>query len=164
MSTLLDVVERLSLYVGANINGEQRPITTEAIKTCVVRLQFEDTWALVNAINDRNLKEPLRILRDCFDPREGGLMMLGAIAWSVRQLLSFALARKRGVGIDEAGRASGMFQPQRAREADQRLKKLSIAELTRWMSLIAETDTALKGSKRPGEVVMETLIVRMCSR
>jgi DNA polymerase III subunit delta len=164
MGTLGDAIERLALYVGAKASGEPARIDADVVRTCVVRLRAEDTWALVDAVGERNLSGCLRIFRDCYDPKDRGLPMLGAIAWSVRQILNFTLARARGVGVDEAARSAGVFMPQRAREMDKRMKVLTPQELSRWLTLIAETDAALKGSKRPAEATLETLLMKMCKK
>lgn len=154
-----DALERLSLYVGEGVD-----ILDKDIREIIVRVRVEDTWALVDAILNKNLSECLRILADVYDPRDRGLPLVGAIAWSVRQLLRFQLATARGARADEAARQAGIFQPSRARDAQERSRKLPAAELERWLRILAETDLALKSSRRPPEATLEAMLVRMARR
>ena len=57
------------------------------------------TWALVDAIGRREIGPALRMLAEAYDPRDRGLPLLGAIAWSVRQLWKFCLAIEGGADI-----------------------------------------------------------------
>ncbi len=84
LSPVDDAVERLSLYAGPGA-----PIDEEAIAACVARVRTDDTWALVDAVGARDLGRALRTLADAYDPRERGLPLLGALAWSIRQLARY---------------------------------------------------------------------------
>ena len=152
-----DAIERLSLYVGPS-----QPITEDAMKECVTRVRLADTWALCDALRLRDLPRALAIFRDAYDPRDRGLPMLGAIAWSTRQTLRYVLAVKGGASEQEAARRSGVFQPQRARELASMAKTVDPRVLEHSIALLAETDLALKGSKRPADMTLETMIVSMC--
>ena len=154
-----DALERLSLYVGVG-----NDIHDKDIREIIVRVRVQDTWALVDAILNRNLAGCLQILADVYDPRDRGLPLVGAVAWSVRQLLRFQLATARGARVDEAARQAGIFQPSRARDAQERSRKLPPQELERWLRVLAETDLALKSSRRPPEATLETMLVRMARR
>jgi len=88
-----DAIERLSLYAGPGA-----AIDEAAVGACVARVRTADTWALVDAVGARDLGRALRTLADAYDPRERGLPLLGALAWSVRQLAARALPGGRGLG------------------------------------------------------------------
>lgn len=154
-----DALERLSLYVGPG--GD---IHDKDIREIIVRVRVQDTWALVDAILNRNLAGCLQILADVYDPRDRGLPLVGAVAWSVRQLLRFQLATARGARPDDAARQAGIFQPSRARDAQERSRKLPAHELERWLRILADTDLALKSSRRPPEATLESMLVRMARR
>jgi DNA polymerase-3 subunit delta len=154
-----DAIERLSLFVGAN-----NAITEQAVSECVARVRTADTWALVDAVGARDLGRALRILADVYEPRDRGLPLLGAVAWSVRQLLKVQLALASGASTEEAGKRAGIFQPFRAREVAGKTKAFRPRELERWVAVLAETDLALKSSRRPADAILEEMLTRLCRR
>jgi len=153
-----DALERLALYA-----GEGKPITEDAIGECVARVRTADTWDLVAKVGSRDLKGALAALADAYDPRDRGLPLLGALAWSIRQLARFQAATESGASTDEAAKRAGVYQPFRARELAQRAKALRPKEMDRWLLVLAETDLALKGSRRPPQAILEDMLTRLCT-
>jgi len=121
-----------------------------------------DTWALVDAVRARDLGHALRTLSDAYDPRERGLPLLGALAWSIRQLARYQAAAMGGASQEEAARVAGVYQPYRARELAQKARGVRPREVERWMLVLAETDLALKSSRRPPDAILEEMITRLC--
>jgi DNA polymerase-3 subunit delta len=159
LARLGDVLERLSLFAGPNA-----PITEEAVGECVARVRTADTWTLVDAIGGRNLGEALRLLPDVYDSRDRGLPLLGALAWSIRQLAKFQIALEGGASSDEAARRAGIYPPMRAREVEKKARALRAKELERWLLVLAETDVALKSSRRAPDAILEHMFTRLCQR
>jgi len=157
LSPVVDAVERLSLFV-----GERKPIDDDAVRHCVARTSAADTWAVVGAVQRRDLAAALATLKDAYDPRDRGLPMLGAIAWSIRQLAKYKTALDDGAGPGEASRRAAAFSPQRSRELAERARQLKPRDLERWITVLAETDLALKGSKRAPDAVLEDMVTRLC--
>jgi len=155
---VVDALERLSLYV-----GPKQPITEEAIAQVVIRVRQSTVWELIGAIGQRRLDRALAALADVYDPRDGGLKLLGAVSWSVRQLVKFESALAAGLGSAEAAQRAGV-PPFKAGELSQTLRTLPPGALPRWMRLLAETDLALKSSRRPAQAVLETMLIDMCAR
>ena len=154
-----DALERLSLYA-----GEGQAITEEAVAECVARVRTADTWALVDAIGRRDLAAALKMLADVYDPRDRGLPLLGAVAWSIRQLAKFQAALSGGASNDEAAKRAGVFQPHRARELAGKARAFKAKELERWLLVLAETDLALKSSRRPADAILEDMLTRLCRK
>lgn len=159
LSHVSDAIERLSLYA-----GESQPITEHAVSECVARVRLADTWALVAAVGARDLAAALRTLADVYDPRDRGLPLLGALAWSIRQLARFHACIAEGATADEAAKRAGAFQPQRARELAARARAVKKKDVERWMLVLAETDIALKSSRRPADAILEDMLTRLCRR
>jgi DNA polymerase-3 subunit delta len=159
LARLSDVIERLSLFAGP---GEA--ITEDAVGECVARVRTADTWALVDAVGKRDLGGALRLLADVYDSRDRGLPLLGALAWSIRQLAKFQIALEGGASTDEAARRAGIYPAFRAREVAQKARALRAKELERWLLVLAETDVALKSSRRPPDAILEDMITRLCRR
>lgn len=159
LSYLDDVLERLSLYVGPG-----NDITEDAVTVCVTRVRLADTWKLVDAASTKDLGKVLTLFADVYDPRDRGLPLIGAIAWSLRQLLKLQNALEAGAGMDEAARRAGIYPAFRAREHAQKLKAFRPRELERWLVIVQETDFALKSSRRSADAILEEMFTRMCRR
>jgi DNA polymerase III subunit delta len=157
LSSVDDAVERLSLYAGPGA-----AIGDDAVGACVARVRTADTWALVDAVGARDLGRALRTLADAYDPRERGLPLLGALAWSIRQLARYQAAVESGAGPEEAARRAGVFQPYRARELAAKARAVRTKEVERWLLVLAETDVALKSSRRNADSILEEMLTRLC--
>ena len=157
LSSVDDAIERLSLYVGPGVAVDEA-----AVGACVARIRTSDTWALVDAVGTRDLGRALRTLADAYDPRERGLPLLGALAWSIRQLARYQAAMAGGASPDEAARRAGVFQPYRARELGSKARAVRPKEVERWMLVLAETDLALKSSRRAADAILEEMLTRLC--
>jgi len=151
-----DAIERLSLYV-----GDQKPITEDAVATVVARVRRSTVWELLDVLGKRKMGEALGMLADVFDPRDGGLPVLGAIAWSVRQMVKLDSGLKGGLDAMEAAKQAGV-PPFKANGLAQAIRSMPPGTLPRWLKLLAEADLALKGSRRPSQAVLETMVIEMC--
>jgi DNA polymerase-3 subunit delta len=157
LSQVDDAIERLSLYVGPGA-----PIDEVAVGECVARVRFGDSWALVDAVRARDLGRALQTLADAYDPRDRGLMLLGALAWSVRQLARFQAALQSGSSVDQAAEAAGVFQRGRIQALNSSARGIRSAEVERWILVLAETDLALKRSRRSPDLVLANMLTKLC--
>jgi len=158
LGPVVDAIERLSLFVGA-----KNAITEDAVAACVVRLRTGDAWQLVDAVGRRDLGASLRLLADIYDPRDRGLPLLGLLAWSLRQLARVQAEMDAGASADDAARRAGV-PPFRVRDITSRARQIRSSETLRWLGVLAETDLALKGSKRPPDAVLEDMLTHLCRR
>jgi DNA polymerase-3 subunit delta len=152
-----DAIERLSLYV-----GPKQPITEDAVAQIVTRVRPSSVWALIDALGRRRTAVALATLADVYDPRDGGLKMLGAVTWSVRQMVKFDSALRGGSDPREAAQRAGVA-PFKVQEMTQTVKGIPQGTLARWMRLLAHADLALKSSRRPAQAVLEAMILEMCA-
>jgi DNA polymerase III subunit delta len=150
-----DAVERLSLFVGPSM-----PITEDAVSEIVVRVRETSVFTLISAVGARDLRRALAALGEVFDPRDGGIGLVALLAWSIRQLLRFAVAVQAGSSLEDAALAAGA-QGFKGRDLHNQTRGLPVAELERWLVLLAEADLSLKGSKRPARAVLDTLVMAM---
>jgi DNA polymerase-3 subunit delta len=156
LATVVDALERLSLYVGPG-----QPFTEDAISACLVKMRTSTVWEMINAVGKRDLGPALAALDDVYDPRDRGLRLIGLLAWSVRQLIKFDAAVRDGASPEEAARRAGA-PPFKARDLAAQMRRLSPADLERWLLLLAEADLELKGSKLPPRSVLEDTLMQMC--
>ncbi len=104
------------------------------------------------------------MLADVYEPRDRGLPLLGALACSMRQLARYHAALEAGARPDEAARRAGAFNPGRARELSARSRGITKKQIERWMLVLAETDVALKSSRRPADAILEEMLTRLCRK
>jgi DNA polymerase III subunit delta len=157
LAHVADAIERLGLYV-----GEGQPIDEDAVAACVIRTRPSTVWELVGALGRRDLSEGLRMLDRVYDPRDRGVRLMGAIAWSIRQLIKFEAATRAGAAPDEAARRAGA-PPFKARELAAQVRGIPHGELERWLLLLSRTDIDLKRSRRPPKAILEDMIMQMCA-
>jgi DNA polymerase III subunit delta len=158
LANVIDAIERLSLYVGPSA-----PITEDAVAECVMRVRVSTVWELVAAVARRDTATALAVIDDVYDPQDRGLRLVGLVAWSVRQLVRFSAARSNGSSAEDAARAAGVA-PFKAREVASQVSRLRSGDLEWWVAVLAQTDLALKGSKRPPRAVLESAILTMMTR
>lgn len=152
---LADALERLSLYV-----GPRSTITAEAVSKLVTRVAHAPVWDLLDAVMARRPGRALAALADAMEERDAALPLNALLFSSVRSLLKMEAAMQDGLDPQEAAQRAGV-PPFKARERAQTVRALPPGTLRRWVELLSATDLALKGSKRPGQAVMETLVLEM---
>lgn len=152
---LADAVERLSLYV-----GPKSQITAEAVSKLVTRVAHAPVWDLLDAVMARRPGRALAALADAMEERDAALPLNALLFSSVRSLLKMEAAMADGLDPQEAAQRAGI-PPFKARERAQTVRSLPPGTLRRWVELLSTTDLALKGSRRPGQAVMETLVLEM---
>jgi DNA polymerase-3 subunit delta len=157
LSPIDDAIERLSLYVGPGA-----PIDETAVGECVARIRAADTWALVDAVRSRDLGQALRTLADAYDPRDRGIMLLGALAWSIRQLARFQASLQAGASEEQAAQAAGVYQGSRLQALKATVRSVKPAEVERWIVVLADTDLALKRSRRSPDTILAEMLTRLC--
>jgi len=153
---VVDAIERLSLYV-----GPKQPITEDAVAAVVTRVRQSTVWELIDALGRRRMAEALATLADVYDPRDGGLRLLGAVSWSVRQMVKFDSAMRSGADPGEAAQRAGV-PPFKVREVTEVVRTVPAGTLGRWLKLMGEADLALKGSRRPAQAILEGMLIDMC--
>ena len=156
LGPVADAIERLSLFVGPSAE-----ITEHALAQVVTRVRQDTVWQLVDAIGQRRLGEALAALDDAHDARDAGLRLLGAVAWSVRQLAKYASARRAGAPPADAAKAAGV-PPFKVQQLERTARELAPERIEAWLGLLAATDRALKASRRPSQATLEAMLVQMC--
>lgn len=160
LATMDDVLERLSLFVGAGAE-----LTEEALCEMVPVIRPATVWELVDAIGRRDRKAALSLLDRVYDdPQDRGLRLVGTLAWSTRQLLRLRACLAEGLRGGEAAKAAGV-PPFRQAALEQQLRRLPEGALEEWLVRLRDVDFALKGgSKRPARAILECALIELCSQ
>jgi DNA polymerase-3 subunit delta len=159
LSRLDDAIERLALYVGT-----ESEITEDAVADAIAGVKPSSVWELVSAVGRRDLGAALATLSRVYDPKDRGLPLLGTLAWSTRQLIKFSAATARGLSPVDAARHAGA-PPFKANDLADQSRRITPADLERWLRTLSEVDLALKGgSKRPPQAILESMVITLCGR
>lgn len=156
LGALDDALERLSLYAGVG----QR-ITLEAVDACIAKVRVESIWSLVDAVGMRDAKTALRTAGSLLGDREPPLKILALVSRQLRMVAKMRDALASGLNPAEAAKAAGA-PPFKARELSESARRFTPADLRACFRTLAATDQALKGSKVPGDVVLEQALLTLC--
>lgn len=155
LSAIDDALERLSLYVG---DGDI--IDLEAVEACVSRVRVESIWSLVDAVSIRDRATALRAASSLLGDREPPLRILAMVARQIRMVARMKDGLMAGMSPQEAVKAAGA-PPFKARDLASAAHRFDPQRLARAFRVLAETDLALKGDKRPPATILEGAILEL---
>ncbi|MBW1830700.1 MAG: DNA polymerase III subunit delta [Deltaproteobacteria bacterium] len=157
LAAIDDAVERLSLFVGAG----QR-IDADAVMMCVTRIRVESIWSLVDAIGLKDRRKGVAAAQSLLDDREPPLRLLAMVARQLRIVARMREALSDGLRPQDAAKRAGA-PPFKAGDLTESARRFTAASLGDAFMLIAQTDRALKGSKRPPDVILQDAVLRLCA-
>jgi DNA polymerase-3 subunit delta len=152
-----DAMERLSLFVGAG----QR-IDADAVMQCVTRIRVESIWSLVDAIGLKDRRKGIAAAQSLLDDREPPLRLLSMVARQLRIVARMREALSEGLRPQEAAKRAGA-PPFKAADLTESARRFTATSLGDAFALIAETDRALKSSKRPPDVILQAAVLELCA-
>lgn len=157
LSAIDDAMERLSLFVGAG----QR-IDADAVMTCVTRIRVESIWSLVDAIGLKDRRKGIAAAQSLLDDREPPLRLLAMVARQLRIVARMREALSEGLRPQEAAKRVGA-PPFKAGDLTESARRFTADSLGKAFTLIAETDRALKSSKRPPDAILQDAVLELCA-
>lgn len=157
LAAIDDAMERLSLFVGAG----QR-IDADAVMQCVTRVRVESIWSLVDAIGLKDRRKGIAAAQSLLDDREPPLRLLAMVARQLRIVARMREALSEGLRPQEAAKRAGA-PPFKAGDLTESARCFTADSLGKAFSLIAETDRALKRSKRPADVILQNAVLELCA-
>ncbi len=152
-----DAIERLSLFVGPG----QR-IDANSVMQCVTRIRVESIWSLVDAIGLRDKRQGIAAAQSLLDDREPPLRLLAMVARQLRIVARMREALSEGLRPQEAAKRAGA-PPFKAADLTESARRFTADSLGEAFALIAETDRALKSSKRPPDVILQHAVLELCA-
>lgn len=157
LAAIDDAMERLSLFVGPG----QR-IDAESVATCVTRIRVESIWSLVDAIGLKDRHKGVAAAQSLLDDREPPLRLLAMVARQLRIVARMRQALSDGLRPEEAAKEAGA-PPFKARDLTESARRFTADSLGKAFALIAETDRALKSSKRPADAIVQEAVLELCA-
>ena len=157
LAAIDDSMERLSLFVGAG----QR-IDAQAVMQCVTRIRVESIWSLVDAIGLKDRRKGIAAAQSLLDDREPPLRLLAMVARQLRIVAKMREALSEGLRPQEAAKRAGA-PPFKASDLTESARRFTAESLGWAFAVIAETDRALKGSKRPADTIFQEAVLELCA-
>jgi len=144
-------IEKLAGYC------EEGKIDTEDVEKLVGRSVTEVVFKLVDAINARDAKWAFRILEDLYDQKKHPVEIIGYLSWYMRMMQNVKLLSGKGFGPEEIAEELGYSSGYVKRLLGQS-RKHSAAKIGRWVTLLFDTDRAIKTGSKAAPVAMDMLI------
>lgn len=157
LHSLLNEIEKLSLYLEGKSGAR-----LEDVKAVICGEESPSIFELTGSIGEKNAKDSLRLLSLLLGSGEPPLVILSMIVRQFRIIWRIVEARDTGrsteVILQEVGIPKGS-QGRLIRHGE----KFSQKDLAHAFSLFLKADLELKSSRIAPRIVLETLILKLCS-
>ncbi|MBU1432810.1 DNA polymerase III subunit delta [Myxococcota bacterium] len=155
LAGLDDALSRLNLFASPGA-----VLSVEDVRAVVAHTRTHTIWELTDALAQRDQGEVLTRARQILEQGEHPLRVLGAITRQMRQLLIGRSLRAQGLDSAEVCKVAGV-PSFLSRAFMQQLDLYSGEELLAALDALSDTDRALKGSKLPGDLLLEGLLLNL---
>lgn len=150
-------LEKVELYL-----KENKTITFEDVKVVVGDFREYSSFDLATALGQKNQERAFLILSRLIQEGEQPVGLLGAIAWNFRRLVRAKSMEAAGIGYEEIKRKLNIIFHQSTLFQEQ-MRRFSMEELQNAFDIMLSADRSLKSSNLNGRVVLERMILRLCS-
>ncbi len=141
--------------------GERERIEVEDILEAAGSQRHFTAFDLLDHIRMRQAGKAVRSLRSLILSGELPLKILSTLAWQVRMVWQVKDGLRQG--ISEASLATRLgSHPFAVKKAREQAVHISDADLYRMLEAIGQTDTAIKSTGTPAEVLLEELVLDLC--
>ena len=154
MSVLKSEVDKLCFYA---LSNEKSEITAEDVREVASSTPECDTFALSNAILDRNKKAAFLALDEMKSERLDPLMIIGMMAKSYSELVSIMMMLRDGMGAQDITAALGM-NPYRLKLYLGAAKRFTPERASRILAELTRVDTGAKFGGVTGYTAIELFI------
>lgn len=158
MNLVKNELGKISLYVqGKKAVGEKE------LRGLIEKRSTENVFSLSTALSNRDLRGSLRILRELERNREDPLSILYMIAWRFRQIFKVSQYLREGKSDEAIAKAiktsrGAVFYIKKS------VRNFRENDFGRILGLIEETDFGIKNSSGNNYVLLEKLLLGICSR
>lgn len=160
LATLQAALERIDLYLPESVEGVPREVTTALCESVITDVRHRDVFELVDALGARDVERAFVCYRSLLEQGEESIRSLGMIAMQFRRLLVVhELARLP----DSAVAPRAQIPEFRVRDYRRLAQRFSHDELRAIMHEILRTDHALKSSRLRDVLIVERLLLRICT-
>src|SRR5208337_5374854 len=141
--------------------GDRDRIETEDILETASSQRSFSAFDMLDHLKAQQADKALRSLRSLILSGELPLKILSTLAWQVRMVWQVKDGLQQG--ISEASLATRLgAHPFAVKKAREQAVHISEADLYRMIEAIGQTDTAIKSTGAPAEVLLEELVLDLC--
>ena len=160
LTTLLGALQKISLYL-----SPKKEVSAEDALAAVADTRARSSFELTQAIGKKDLGRALATLKKITEHDKQSdviIPLLGTIAWQWRQLIKGSILKGKGLPKGEVLKELGVFYRQ-GDELWDYLSRFEPKELREKHEYLVKADLALKSSPLEGVVILESLVMRLCS-
>jgi DNA polymerase III subunit delta len=154
---LISELEKLAVSA-----GESKSIDEPLVSELVGALKQENVFELTDALKTKNASAAIQILRNQLRHGEEPLKILGTISWQYRLIWEVKHYRDNKTPIQTAARLMEA-KPFMIEKAASYCGKFSVGDLRKAFKSLFRADRELKTSSGSPELIMEALILKLCS-
>ena len=148
------IAEKVAQVAAATPPG---PITAEQVDALVVGHGSRGSFAVADAMCERNPTQALELLSGVLESGDDPVMVLGALVYRLRSLVAVAgKLEPKSVGLN--------ITPGQARRLQGVRRNFGPGELTSAYAELAAADREIKGGQLPARFVLERAVVRVATR
>ncbi len=173
VARLAEGLEKACDYAGVGAAGAGRPagggadaprlqVTLDHVKAAAAGEPALGIFDLVDAIGQRDTAKALAAARRLLGFGEVPVRMLAMIARQIRLILQTKALQEQGATVQKIVAATRL-QEFMVRKCLGQARHFDIEDLENAFTALARADVDLKSSGAPGEVVLEKLIVHLCT-
>jgi DNA polymerase-3 subunit delta len=154
MSRMAREMDKLIIYSGRNI------IDKSAVEQLVPRVREHTSWDLWGAIQSRDRKGAIRLIRRLVDDGQEPIVIIGALASLYRKMLLAKDLMARGAPPQDVERATGQYG-YRAAPFNKAVRQMPRQEILRGIRRIAKADNDAKNSIATPDLQVEFLVAEL---
>lgn len=148
------IAEKVAQVVAATPPGT---ITAEQVDALVVGHGSRGSFAVADAMCERNPTQALELLSGVLESGDDPVMVLGALVYRLRSLVAVAgRLEPKAVGLN--------ITPGQARRLQGVRRNFGPGELTSAYAELAAADREIKGGQLPARFILERAVVRVATR
>ncbi len=160
-ASLAEALERVRDFVGVR-DGEHGRLSLADVKQVVSGQPDLSVFDLVEAIGQRDATRAIDAARRIASFGEVPVRVLAMIARQIRLILQAKALQEQGMGVQQIAGAMRV-QDYAARKYLAQARNFSHADLERAFEEMVETDVRLKAAGAPDQILLESLILRLCA-
>jgi DNA polymerase-3 subunit delta len=150
-------LEKVQIYMKQN-----KVITFDDVKTIAGDFREYSTFDLADALGQKNREKAFLILSRLIQEGEQPVGLLGGIAWNFRRLMRAKSMEAAGMNFGEIKRTLNVIFHQSASFQEQ-MRSFSMEELRNAFDIMLGADRALKSGTLSGRLILERMILKLCS-
>lgn len=157
LQDLSSQIEKVAVYA-----GKSETIGIDAVKEIVSDIKADSVFDLANALGEKNVGKALRNLHTLLRDGQAPLQILFMITRHFRQLWQVKELTAKKVSQQELAKLSGI-NPYFLRGFQEQVRNFTVSEFKDLFERFFETDYLLKSAKVKPSLIIERLVIDICS-